>query len=154
MGYEIERKFLVMGDAWREGAAGASMRQGYLCLGPPSSVRVRIEGSRAFLNVKQSTLAITRAEFDYPIPLADAEAMLVSLCVGAPVVKTRYRVPYEGFMWEVDVFEGANAPLVLAEIELASADQAFAPPPWIGAEVSGDPRYLNTHLSVCPFSQW
>jgi len=154
MGHEIERKFLVMHDGWREGSVGVPMRQGYLCVGPPSSVRVRIEGDRAFLNVKQSTLAISRAEFDYAIPMADAETILATLCAGKSVEKMRYRIEYRGFTWEVDVFEGANAPLVVAEIELDAEDQPFEKPSWAGEEVSGDPRYLNTYLSNHPYSEW
>lgn len=155
MGTEIERKFLVLSDAWRaESDGGVLMRQGYLCVGPPTSVRVRLDGGRAFLNIKQSTLDIQRAEFEYAIPVADAEELLATRCVGATVEKTRHRVAHGGLVWEVDVFHGANAPLIVAEVELDAPDQDFERPAWVGEEVSGDPRYLNTYLSLHPYGVW
>jgi len=163
MGKEIERKFLVIGKRWKEGATAVRYRQGYLAVGPPVAVRIRIAGAEAFLTIKKSTLTIceattncdiTRDEFEYPIPIEDAEAMLNGLCEGDPIEKVRYRVTYGGMLWEIDVFEGANEGLVVAEIELSHPDQDFERPPWLGEEVSGDPRYLNTGLSRNPYSQW
>lgn len=152
MGREIERKFLVAGKPWQEG--GVAIRQAYLAFGPPVAVRVRIAGERANLNLKQATLDISRAEYEYEIPLADAEELLFQHRVGASIEKTRYRVPFEGRTWEIDVFEGANAGLVVAEIELEGEDAALALPPWVGPEVSGDARYLNTHLALHPYRDW
>lgn len=154
MGKEIERKFLVVGNAWRENARGVSCRQGYLCVGPPVAVRARIMGGRATLNIKKATLDIARDEFEYPIPTEDAEVLLESLCEGCLIEKTRYQVAFEGNSWEIDEFHGHNAGLVVAEIELEDPDQPFARPPWLGVEVSGDPRYLNSSLAGCPYCQW
>jgi adenylate cyclase len=154
MGVEIERKFLVTGDGWKASATGSKpVLQGYLCTGPPTAVRVRIAGESANINIKHATLDIERAEFEYPIPLDDARALL-RLVQGEPVEKTRHLVPFAGKLWEVDVFEGANQGLVVAEIELASREESFELPPWISREVSGNPRYLNTSLSVFPFRNW
>ncbi len=155
MGIEIERKFLVSDGTWRAVAgAGAPCRQGYLALGPPASVRVRIMGGEAKLNIKQATLAIRRAEFEYPIPLEDAEELLAKHCADRRVEKTRYYISLGAHTWEVDVFDGANAGLVLAEIELAAEEDTFARPSWLGAEVSGDPRYLNSSLAETPWTTW
>ena len=154
MGTEIERKFLVINDAWRGRGTAERCVQGYLAFGPPVAVRVRIMGGVATLNVKTATVSITRHEFEYEIPIADAEALLRTSCVGTAIEKTRHCVEYGGKTWEVDAFEGANAGLVVAEIELASEDEPFERPPWVGAEVSGDPRYLNTCLCQRPYTQW
>lgn len=151
---EVERKFLVKDDAWRAGAQGLSIRQGYLCVGPPVAVRVRIVGNKAQLNIKKATLAVTRDEFEYSIPLEHGETLLRSLCEGHIIEKTRYKVPFGGLTWEVDEFHGANDGLVVAELELHDERQPFAKPPWLGEEVSHDPRYLNTSLSRNPYSQW
>ncbi len=153
LGREIERKFLVKGDGWRDGARATPMRQGYLAYGPPASVRVRIEGTRAFLNVKESSPDISREEFEYAIPIQDAEA-LIRLCPGGVVSKTRYRVRHAEHDWEVDVFDGANAGLIVAEVELDTVDEAVALPPWIGEEVSRDLRYRNTYLAQHPYGTW
>ena len=153
MGLEIERKFLVTGDQWRLGSEATAMRQGYLALGPPASVRVRIEGKRAYLNVKESTLGVRRAEFEYPLPLADAEELL-TLCATAIVSKIRHRVRYGSHVWEVDEFEGENTGLVLAEVELEREGDPVELPPWVGTEVSGDEKYVNTYLSKRPFQTW
>lgn len=154
MGTEIERKFLVRGVAWRDVAKAEPCRQGYLAYGPPVAVRIRIMGGIASLNIKTATTAITRSEFEYEIPIADGESILATSCAGAIIEKTRHCVEYGGRTWEVDVFEGANAGLVVAEIELDSEDEPFEPPPWLGREVSGDPRYLNTSLCKRPYSEW
>jgi len=154
VGTEIERKFLVANDAWRGASTGQRCVQGYLAFGPPVAVRVRIMAGVATLNVKTATVSIARHEFEYEIPVEDAEALLRTSCAGAAIEKTRHCVEYGGKTWEVDVFEGANAGLVVAEIELDTEDEPFARPPWVGAEVSGDPRYLNTSLCQHPFTRW
>lgn len=155
MGLEIERKFLVNGDEWREAARGKGreIRQGYLAAGPVA-VRVRVAGRRAFIAVKGPKSGYSRLEFEYPVPLADAEAMLKQLCGDLIVEKTRYEIPCEHGVWEVDEFHGANRGLVVAEIELSRPDAPVVPPPWVGAEVSGDPRYANSMLAARPFSTW
>lgn len=155
MPIEIERKFLVRNDTWREMAGpGIAMRQGYLLGAKAASVRVRIEGKAANLNIKGMTLGVRRQEFEYPIPLADARSMLQTLCEKPLIEKTRYPVHYGGKQWEVDVFEGDNAGLVVAEIELGDEHEPFARPPWLGEEVSDDPRYYNTCLVRHPFRDW
>ena len=142
MAREIERKFLVTGDDWRNQVVkSARYRQGYLTEGGACSIRVRIDGERAFLNIKSATLGIMRSEYEYPIPLLDAEEMLAHFTIGLLIEKTRHFVDYQGRRWEIDVFEGANAGLVVAEIELRSEDESFELPPWVGEEVSHDPRY-------------
>jgi adenylate cyclase len=153
MPHEIERKFLVRDDSWREGAAGRRMRQGYLSLEPARTVRVRISDEQAWLNIKGRTEGVRRLEFEYPIPVDDARALL-ALCGDAVVDKTRYRVRHGAHTWEVDEFHGANAGLLVAEIELAHEDERFAQPPWLGREVSGEARYYNSSLAQRPFNSW
>jgi adenylate cyclase len=155
MGTEIERKFLVRSDEWRRGAdAGTRFRQGYLIGAEKASVRVRIEGERANLNIKSATLGVRRQEFEYPIPLAEAEEILDTLCEQPQIEKIRYLLPYGGHTWEIDVFAGENEGLVVAEIELASEDEAFERPAWLGEEVSGDTRYYNVCLVRHPYREW
>lgn len=160
MAIEIERKFLVLNDGWRAAAdAGIQLKQGYLTqvIGSDavrSSVRVRTEGTRAFLNIKSATLGIRRQEYEYPLPLADAEEMLATLCVSAIVEKTRYHIRVDAHLWEIDVFAGANAGLIVAEIELNDEGEVFARPDWLGAEVSADPRYYNVCLADRPYCSW
>lgn len=154
MGIEVERKFLVTDVGHLSAASAKRCVQGYLSFGPPVAVRVRIMDGVATLNVKTAATAITRHEFEYEIPARDAEALFATSCAGARIEKTRHCVEYVGKTWEIDVFEGDNAGLVVAEIELASEDEAFDRPPWLGKEVSGDPRYLNTSLCQHPYSQW
>ncbi|HOZ47854.1 MAG TPA: CYTH domain-containing protein [Candidatus Hydrogenedentes bacterium] len=154
MGIEIERKFLVTDGRWREGATGVRCRQGYLAVGPPVAVRVRLMGGKGTLNVKKATADIVRDEFEYAIPVEDVERILNGLCVGHIIEKTRYRVPYGGVTWEIDEFEGANAGLIVAEVELEDEHQPFERPPWLGAEVSGDVRYFNASLVERPYSMW
>lgn len=151
MNSEIERKFLVRGDGWRPGPPGVLQRQGYLSTEDPT-VRVRIEGPRATLAVKGAQSGLTRPEFEYEIPRADAEEML-KLC-GLAVEKTRHVREFGGRRWEVDVFHGANEGLVIAEIELAREDESFALPLWAGAEVSRDPRYRVSSLARHPYRKW
>jgi len=155
MATEIERKFLVRRDAWHaDPAAGVRYRQGYLSTAPSRVVRVRVAGDRALLTVKGRSVGIARAEFEYPIPIADANAMLDTLCMTPLIDKVRYRVAYAGRTWEVDAFEGENAGLLLAEVELPAVDAPVELPPWAGREVSDDPRYFNANLAVHPYSAW
>jgi adenylate cyclase len=152
MGIEIERKFLVNGDAWRN-APATTICQGYLNRDKHRTVRVRIAGERAFLTIKGVNKGAARAEFEYPVPLEDARQML-AICEPPLIEKRRHVVEYHGSRWEVDEFLGANAGLVVAEIELTTPDQPFARPEWLGEEVTEDPRYCNSSLSLHPFSQW
>lgn len=155
MAKEIERKFLLTSEAWRAQAApGTRYRQGYLANSATCSVRARIAGDKAYLNLKSITLGVSRTEFDYPVPLADAEVMLATLCAKPLIEKIRYLIPYGQHTWEIDEFEGDNAGLVVAEIELSSEDEAFECPPWLGEEVSHDPRYYNVCLVRHPYKDW
>ena len=157
MAKEIERKFLVAGDAWRADAApGIAYRQGYLSAGSDAgcTVRVRLGGGRAYLTVKGPAAGAARDEYEYPIPPTDAAEMLERLCAGGTVEKVRHLVPFAGRTWELDEFGGENAPLVVAEVEIESADAAVKLPPWLGAEVTDDPRYTNAALARSPFSRW
>ena len=152
MGIEIERKFLVVGDGWRA-APAVPYAQGYLNRDKQRTVRVRIVRGQAWLTVKGISVGATRAEFEYAIPLSDAEQLL-ALCDGPVVRKTRRVVEHAGARWEIDEFEGDNAGLVVAEIELAAEDAPFEPPPWLGAEVTHDARYFNSSLATAPYSTW
>lgn len=155
MATEIERKFLVTSDAWREEADdGTRFRQGYLIGAERASVRVRIEGDRANLNIKSATLGVRRQEYEYEIPLAEAEEMLDTLCEQPQIEKIRYHVPLGGHLWEVDVFAGDNEGLVVAEIELAHEEESFERPVWLGREVSDDTRYYNVCLTKHPYKDW
>ena len=154
MGVEIERKFLLQGDAWRGLGQAVLLRQGYLSSARERVVRVRIEGEQAMLTIKGANVGATRGEWEYPIPLADAAELLDGLCEQPLIEKYRHRIEHAGMAWEVDEFLGANAGLIVAEIELASEDQPFEKPDWVGAEVSGDARYYNANLIRHPFSQW
>lgn len=161
MAIEIERKFLVTGDGWRDAAhAVIPMAQGYINdMGAldrgtqQASVRVRIEGQGAALNLKSRTLGRSRQEFEYPIPVEDARALL-ALCVGGLIDKRRHLVQHEGLLWEVDEFLGDNAGLVVAEVELEHPDQMVSLPSWVGEEVTDDARYYNVALASTPYSQW
>jgi len=155
MAVEIERKFLVINDDWREGAdQGTLFRQGYLSASQHASVRVRIEGENANLNIKSATLGIRRSEYEYPIPLTDAEEMLDNLCEKPLIEKHRYHVAHAGHLWEIDIFSGENAGLVVAEVELKDENEAISIPEWIGEEVSNDPRYYNVCLVKEPYKDW
>jgi adenylate cyclase len=151
MAAEIERKFLVRDDSWNDGSPGVRIAQGYLTLDPERSVRVRLAGENAWLTVKGAASGITRAEFEYPIPVDDARALL-EICLPSVIDKTRYRIRSGGHLWEIDVFHGANEGLMMAEVELADESVIPDPPPWAGAEVSADIRYYNASLAVTPFS--
>lgn len=154
MAREIERKFLVPGAGWKPPAPGILFRQGYLSTAKERTVRVRLEGGRGVLTVKGLTRGISRAEFEYDIPAADAARMLDELCERPLIEKTRYRIAAGRHTWEVDEFHGDNDGLVLAEIELSSADEPFERPAWLGTEVSADPRYFNSNLVAHPFRTW
>ena len=155
MGIEIERKFLVINDSWLKAASVAlPIKQGYLVGGRAASVRVRLQGDTANLNIKSATLGVRRQEFEYAIPLEDAEILLTTLCQRPIIEKTRYLVSYANKQWEIDVFDGDNAGLVVAELELHDEAERFDPPPWLGKEVSDDPRYYNSCLSQHPFKDW
>jgi len=152
---EIERKFLVLGEDWRALASrSARMRQGYLNREQHCSIRVRSDGERGWLNIKGVTVGAQRREFEYEIPLEEAEELLSDFA-GAPLVeKTRYYVEAGEHIWEVDVFEGDNAGLIVAEIELRDVDEPFARPAWLGPEVTHDVRYYNTQLARHPYRNW
>lgn len=155
MPQEIERKFLVRSDDWRRAAdAGTRYRQGYLSTDAARIVRVRVAGERAWVTIKGSARGIARDEYEYPVPVADADAMLDRLCLHPLIEKVRYHVPFAGHVWEVDVFERDNAGLVVAEVELPAEDTPVELPPWAGAEVSDDPRYSNAALVERPYSTW
>lgn len=152
MAVEIERKFLVIGQPWLQ-VPGVVFRQGYLNRDKARTVRVRVAGDAAFLTIKGVSVGATRAEFEYPIPLADAEALL-TLCEGPLIEKTRHVLTHAGMAWELDVFAGDNAGLVVAEVELQSEDLVFAHPDWLGEEVTQEARYFNSNLARHPYRQW
>lgn len=154
MGTEIERKFLVDLARWQPRDAGVHFMQGYLSAGAQGVVRVRIEGDQAKLTIKGATTGLTRREFEYGIPLADAAIMLDELCVQPLIDKHRHEEVHAGRTWEIDVFHGDNEGLVVAEIELAAEDDRFVLPAWAGREVSDDPRYGNANLVRNPFRTW
>ena len=151
MPIEIERKFLLAGDP--PPSEGVEMKQAYLCKDPERTVRVRFEGDRAVLTIKGKAAVLTRPEFEYEIPVEDARE-LMKLSIGDVVEKTRHYHRLGRHVWEVDVFHGANAGLVVAEIELNDEDEAFEKPDWVGVEVSDDWRYSNASLSTDPYSNW
>ena len=154
MAIETERKFLLANDGWRGLAPGKHYRQGYLNSRDGATVRVRTVGNLGYLTIKGPTVNSSRLEYEYPIPIEDAVEMLEKLTVSAVVEKMRYVIPFAGFVWEVDEFLGDNLGLVMAEIELEHPDQIFSLPPWIGVEVTGDPRYYNASLARTPYTLW
>lgn len=155
MATEIERKFLLKNNSWQVNAdQGTRYSQGYLVSSQHASIRVRIEGERAFINIKSATIDITRQEFEYEIPLNDATEMLETLCEKPLISKTRYHIHYGEHLWEIDVFAGDNQGLVVAEIELKDKDETFAKPGWLGEEVSDDIRYYNVNLVKHPYKDW
>jgi adenylate cyclase len=153
MPLEIERKFLVDTRKWNPTVEGTRLVQAYLSIDPNPTVRVRIAGEKAFVTIKGRTKSISRPEFEYEIPVNEAQEMM-KLAISNPVEKIRYKILHKGFLWEVDVFSGKNEGLVMAELELESENQAFTRPDWLLAEVSGDRRYYNSYLSECPFQEW
>ena len=154
MAKEIERKFLVKSDAWRKLAEGTLYRQGYLNSIKERTVRIRTVGNEAFLTIKGLTVGATRSEYEYPIPMADCNAMLDTLAEKPIIEKKRYKIKKDGLTWEVDEFFGDNQGLIVAEVELQSEAQAIAKPDWIGEEVTGDPRYFNANLIKHPYAKW
>jgi adenylate cyclase len=154
MGTEIERKFLLAGDEWRDHAQGQLLRQGYISRQSGRTVRIRTCNNEGYLTIKGRSTGITRLEFEYTIPLEDANILLDQLCEQPLLEKIRYLVDYKGFIWEIDEFLGDNRGLLIAEIELEEEDQPFAKPGWIGVEVTGDIRYYNSSLIRNPFIRW
>jgi len=154
MAKEIERKFRVEGDAWRDRATSVAFRQGYLSTVKERTVRVRVAGDQGTLTIKGITVGATRTEFEYRIPFEDANAMLDELCERPIIEKIRHIVEVGGLTWEVDEFGGENDGLIVAEVELDSADQKIDPPDWTGVEVTDDPRYYNANLIAHPYSTW
>jgi adenylate cyclase len=155
MAIEIEHKFLVLDDRWRRQVErSVEMRQGYLTSDARCSVRVRVAGGRGFLNIKSGTLGIQRGEYEYPIPPAEAEEILDTLCEKPLLEKTRHYLRFGEHLWEIDEFAGANAGLIVAEVELSRPDEPFARPDWLGEEVSRDIRYYNSQLARHPYKTW
>ena len=155
MATEIERKFLVLNDDWRAIVeSDMQIIQAYLASNEFSSTRIRIQGDKANINIKSATLGITRTEFEYAIPVDDAQLMIDDLCIKPVIEKTRYIVKHMQHRWEIDVFSGDNKGLIVAEIELSSPDETFEKPSWIGEEVSNDARYYNVCLVKNPYKTW
>lgn len=153
MGIEIERKFLVEGDAWRVGASPSRIVQGFLSRDPERIVRVRLRDDEAFLTIKGKGSGLARVEVEVAIPAEEARQLL-PLCLPPLIEKTRHLVTWAGHLWEIDEFYGDNAGLVVAEVELATEDEIFERPPWLGQEVSEDFRYSNAALSERPWRDW
>ena len=154
MAIEIERKFLVRDDSWKDAVQKSLVcKQGYLVCDRNSTIRIRVMGERAYLTIKGATYGLSRSEYEYEIPVIEAEGML-QFCADLPVEKMRHYIQHGGMTWELDVFSGTNTGLIMAEIELVSEDQAFDRPEWAGEEVSGDERYYNGYLSKRPYSLW
>ena len=151
---EIERKFLVVGDDWRKGAKATPIAQGYIHKSKELVLRARTKGDKGFLTIKADQGGISRLEFEYQIPSEDVTAMFESLCADPPLEKTRWVVEVDGMTWEIDEFHGVNDGLIMAEIELDSADQEFQRPAWAGPEVSDDSRFFNAYIAENPFSTW
>lgn len=154
MPLEIERRFLVRHDGWQDGTPGTFIRQGYLLSLGGQTLRVRLAGQEAFLTIKAPRIGLVRQEVEHPIPPIYAEMLLRTACLGGQVVKTRHRVHYQGMVWEVDVFHGANTGLVITEVELERPDQPLAIPDWAGAEISSDRRYSNSSLARYPLASY
>jgi CYTH domain-containing protein len=152
MGKEIERKFLVKERTWRQ-AKGTQYRQGYLNSTKERIVRVRTIDGKGYLTIKGLTVGASRMEFEYEIPLQDANELL-NICEKPLIEKIRYTVEDGGMVWEIDEFAGDNQGLIVAEVELDSEDQPFHKPNWIGKEVTGDPRYFNSNLIKIPYTKW
>jgi len=155
MAKEIERKFLISSGGWRSGAVGKSYCQGYIATAQKGqSVRARIVGDQGYLTIKGPANGLSRAEFEYPIPVADAREILETLCIQPPIEKVRYRLPIGELVWEIDEFKGENEGLIIAEVELTSESQPVDLPEWVGAEVSGQDKYYNASLVRNPYSKW
>ena len=154
MPQEIERKYLVKGEDWRVPGTGVPYRQGYLSTVPERTVRVRLIRDKGYLTVKGISVGATRAEYEYEIPAGEASEMLDNLCERPLIEKTRYRLEHHGLTWEVDEFDGDNAGLIVAEVELEDEDQAITLPDWVGKEVTGERRYYNASLIAEPYTGW
>ncbi len=153
MGQEIERKYLVKNNGWKNLAQGTVYRQGYIATAGKQTVRVRIVGNQGYLTIKGENIGETRSEFEYPIPLEDATEMLETLCDRPLIEKTRYKIPIGDVVWEIDEFMGENTGLVIAEVELQSETQQIELPEWIERQVT-DPKYYNSNLAKHPYSKW
>jgi adenylate cyclase len=153
--YEIERKFLVKSDIWRAQIFQSKrIKQAYFCNTEKASLRVRISDESAYLSSKTMTYQIRRHEFEYEIPLHDAEFMIEHMCMGSPIIKFRHLVKVDEHTWEIDEFSGDNRGLIVAEIELQSESEVFTRPHWLGHEVSHEGRYMNMSLVNMPFKNW
>jgi adenylate cyclase len=151
---EIERKFLVKNEEWRHGHKAVEIRQGYMCSDKQRTVRVRTKADKAFLTIKGPNKGMERDEFEYEIPFDDATYMLETMCEQPLIEKRRFEIKYADKLWEVDEFFGDNAGLIVAEVELQSADEEVEKPDWIDKEVTDDARYFNSSLSRTPYSKW
>lgn len=155
MAVEIERKFLVVGQSWRDSVESSTrIVQAYIASTDKATVRVRIKADRAFLTLKGNSQGISRSEFEYEVPVPDAERMIAELAQGPVIDKVRHIIPVAGHTWELDVFAGDNAGLVMAEVELSSSEEEFVLPDWAGNEVSDDGRYYNVNLVTNPYRNW
>lgn len=155
MGTEIERKFLTVSEAWRIDAMDSvKMTQGYIAETEFCSIRIRIAGERAWLNIKEMKLGMRRGEFEYPVPAEEGQDMLRRFCVGGLIEKVRHQVRHGDHVWEIDEFAGSNLGLILAEVELSSVDERIDLPPWVGEEVTDDSRYYNIKLAHFPYLEW
>lgn len=154
MPLEIEKKFLMKNSGWRDNAEGVLYKQGYIVRTPQKSVRIRTFKNRGYITIKGSKAGITRSEFEYEIPFAEATELLNDFCEKKFIEKTRYKIEFGGKLWEIDEFHGDNNGLIIAEIELNSPDEKFSLPPWIGEEVSHDSKYFNSNLIDFPYSKW
>lgn len=154
MAKEIERKFLVKSLEWKEQAEAILYRQGYLNSLKERTVRIRTINEKAFITIKGITVGVSRLEFEYEIPFADAKQMLDELVEKPIIEKYRYKLKQGDLMWEIDEFLGENEGLIVAEVELKDAQQTFVKPAWLGEEVSSDPRYFNSNLVLNPYKNW
>ena len=155
MGTEIERKFLIVSEAWRTDAMDSvKMTQGYIAETEFCSIRIRVAGERAWLNIKEMKLGMRRGEFEYPVPAEEGQDMLRRFCVGGLIEKVRHQVRHGDHVWEIDEFAGSNLGLILAEVELSSVDERIDLPPWVGEEVTDDSRYYNIKLAQFPYLEW
>lgn len=154
MAIEIERKFLVNSNEYKQLALPVYYRQGYLCESPNSVIRIRIAKNKAFLTIKGKTKGLSRSEFEYEIPISEAHQLLSEMALNKVIEKNRYKIEYAGNTWEIDEFLGENKGLIVAEIELESEDATFEKPSWVGEEVSSDKRYFNSNLSKNPYKNW
>ena len=155
MGIEIERKFLLLDDSWRDDVDDQKkIVQGYLANTERGTIRIRLHGDKANLNIKSMSIGVSRTEFEYPIPVKDAEDMLANLCIHPLIKKTRYYIKQEPHTWEIDVFEDDNKGLIVAEIELSHPDEIFYHPAWLGKEVTTEERYYNNALVTSSYKNW